>query len=755
MRRMLKRLVPGALIVWLAAQVGAIPAQAEDAQPDAAASPMTPISFAGVEDLVKRAQPSVVVINFTDRDGSVLGVGSGVIIRPDGLIATNLHVLGEARPLQVRLFDKRVFDVQQVYAHEKSQDLAIVKIDADDLPALELGDSAAILAGQPVVALGNPQGLEHSVVSGIISALREDVEGMSMIQLAIPIERGNSGGPVVDSQGRVIGLMTLKSLVTENLGYAVAINSLKPLLERPNPIPMSKWLTIGVLNPKHWKVVGDARWTQQAGRVRADGPGSGFGGRSLCLSTTQPPAIPFELAVSVRMTEDDGAAGLVFHSDGGEKHYGFYPSSGKLRVTRFDGPVVYDWHVLWEDQRPEYRPGEWNELKIRVEDQKVQCLCNGQVVYELEDDQYANGSVGLAKFRHTTAEFKSFRMAEHLDVEELDAAAQTAIEQVLARAGGNRPPRSADVDGLKPLGSRARLAAVREAEKLEERAAWLRQLAAAAHHAQVRDRIVAALAPANGEPDLLTATLLIAALDDDELDIDFYRREVEDFAKELTGRFRDGMNDQEKLAELNRLLFDDYGFHGSRTNYYNASNSHLNEVIDDREGLPITLSVLYMEIARRVGLKVEGVGLPGHFLTRFVPAQGEPQLVDVYERGAFLTREQAVARIAPPGTPVDVAVLDSVMPQQIVVRILRNLLSLKPMQDDPERALRYIETVVAVDPESVPDRLMRAVLCYDTGRIDEGLADVDWVIERHPDGIDLRRVAQLREALEQKRTANP
>ena len=246
---------------------------------------------------------------------------------------------------------------------------------------------------------------------------------MSMIQLAIPIERGNSGGPVVDLEGKVVGILTLKSLVTENLGFAVAINSLKPLLEKPNPIAMGKWLTIGALDPRHWQVVGDARWTQHAGRMRADGPGKGFGGRSLCLSTQSRSrdAVRSGRAASV-CGEQDGAAGLVFHSDGGDRHYGFYPTSGKLRVTRFDGPVVYDWHVLWEEPRDEYKPDAWNELKIRVEKDRIQCLCNGAVVYELQDDFYRKGKVGLAKFRHTTAEFKGFRVGEQIEERQIDDA---------------------------------------------------------------------------------------------------------------------------------------------------------------------------------------------------------------------------------------------------------------------------------------------------------------------------------------------
>src|SRR5262249_16618857 len=151
-----------------------------------------------------------------------------------------------------------------------------------DLPALELGDSDALKQGQPVVAVGNPQGLERSVVSGVVSG-RRTIEGESMIQLAIPIEPGNSGGPLLDRHGRAEGGLTLKSAGRANLGFAPPVNGLKPLLARPNPIPMEHWLTIGALDPADWKPVFGARWRQRAGRIQVEGLGSGFGGRSLCL----------------------------------------------------------------------------------------------------------------------------------------------------------------------------------------------------------------------------------------------------------------------------------------------------------------------------------------------------------------------------------------------------------------------------------------------------------------------------------------
>src|SRR5262249_43361078 len=150
---------------------------------------------------------------------------------------------GEGRAVTVELADGKRHEATAVHAFDRNLDLAIVRIDAKRLPALSLADSAAVKDGQQVVAVGNPHGLKHSVGAGVVSGPHE-VEGRPMLQVAIPVEPGNSGGPLVDMQGRVVGIMTARSAVTDNLGFAVAINALKPLLKKPNPVLMSAWRTI-------------------------------------------------------------------------------------------------------------------------------------------------------------------------------------------------------------------------------------------------------------------------------------------------------------------------------------------------------------------------------------------------------------------------------------------------------------------------------------------------------------------------------
>src|SRR5262249_24370654 len=153
-----------------------------------------------------------------------------------------------------------------------------------------------------------------------------------------------------------------------------------PLLAKPNPVPMSAWLTIGQLDPDEWQPTMGARWRQRAGRIQVDGTGSGFGGRSLCLSRRPTPPVPFEVAVTVHLDDEPGAAALIFHADGGDRHFGFYPSGGQLRLTRFDGPDVFSWKILEQKSSPHYRPGEWNTLKVRIEKDRFLCYVNDQLV---------------------------------------------------------------------------------------------------------------------------------------------------------------------------------------------------------------------------------------------------------------------------------------------------------------------------------------------------------------------------------------
>ena len=699
-----------------------------------------------VQKLVKKARQSVVQISFSGRDGKQQGLGTGFIISADGLIATNLHVIGEARPITVELPDKRKLPVKVVQASDRALDLALLKVDAKDLPALSLADSDKVEDAQPIVVLGNPLGLKHSVVTGVISGQRE-MDGRQMLQIAMPIERGNSGGPVLDAKGNVLGVVTMKSLVTNNLGFAVGINHLKPLLEKPNPVPMSKWLTIGALDRRKWTPLQGGSWKQDAGKIIASGVGDDFiGKRMLCVCNNKPPELPFEIAVNVRLDDESGAAGLIFHSDKDDKHYGFYPSRGRLRLSRFEGPSVFSWQVLEEIDSEHYRPGEWNHLKIRFEKGRFLCFVNDHKVAESTDSTLPAGHVGLAKFREPSAQFKQFQIAAAIGPTQVDPKVRENVEQQISKLPSLAETRNADFESLVANSQVGTDALRKRAQQLEDQAAELRKLAADVHTLSVTKQLDKLIKDGDDKIDLLSAALLIASLDNQELDEQVYIDQVEGMVEEIRGELPKDASEKQKLASLNRYLFENNGYHGSRTNYYHRANSYINQVLDDREGLPITLSVLYMDLGWRLGLRIEGIGLPGHFVVRQVSKNGDTQLVDVFDGGTLISEKDA-GRIVREFAGREIADED-LLPysrRAILVRILRNLMGLAQRDEDKEAMLRYVEAMLTVEPDTPAERGMRAVLRFETGRQAAAVADLDWFLETEPEGVDLQRIHQMRD----------
>ena len=157
------------------------------------------------------------------------GSGSGAIIRRDGMILTNAHVVGTASAVRVGLADGRSLD-GRVVGRDPTLDVAVVRVPANDLPAATVGNSDSLQVGQLAIAIGNPLGLNRTVTTGVVSALNRsptaDLSGGSFIQTDAAISPGNSGGPLVNSSGQVIGINSAELLGqgVQGLGFAIPIN---------------------------------------------------------------------------------------------------------------------------------------------------------------------------------------------------------------------------------------------------------------------------------------------------------------------------------------------------------------------------------------------------------------------------------------------------------------------------------------------------------------------------------------------------
>jgi S1-C subfamily serine protease len=170
-------------------------------------------------------------------DGEPVGAGSGVLLTPDGYVLTNHHVVRDARHVRLTLTDGASMGADAV-GSDPPNDLAVVRAAASGLPYAELGDSSTLRVGQLVIAIGNPLGFQSSVSTGVVSATGRGMRSLdrrlieNVIQHTAPLNPGNSGGPLVDSRGRIMGINTAIIAVAQGIGFAVPANTARHVVSQ-------------------------------------------------------------------------------------------------------------------------------------------------------------------------------------------------------------------------------------------------------------------------------------------------------------------------------------------------------------------------------------------------------------------------------------------------------------------------------------------------------------------------------------------
>jgi len=688
-------------------------------------------SFAHLAAIVK---PSVVTISSVNRGGGPWGVGTGFVVDAEGVIATNFHVIGEHREFTVELADGTLCKPTEILAIDRSRDLALFRIDQSGLPTLPLGDSSKIEPGQAVLSVGNPLGYDLSVSQGVVAAIRELEfgDGRPMVQVAIPIEAGSSGSPVVDRNGEVLAMLTIKS--GGAMGFGVPANALRSLMEEIRPIPIKRWLTVGMLDDDEWVLPLGGNWRQRAGIIKASGMGDGFGGRMICLAQQPNISPPFDLEVEVRLEDESGAAGLVFGSDGEQKHYGFYPTNGSLRLTCFNGPKVFDWNIIETIPSPDYLPGTWNRLKIRFDQGgQIRCSINEQEVIEAVDFTLKKGWVGLCKFREPAAEFRNFRISARLSSGSITPEIRELAYELSQTLVLEKSISPSEVQDLTKLDSSVYQALIDRAVEMEQASERLRQSAEKVRIARIIKELTDLLTSEKTESEgiLLRSALLVSLMDNPDFQLKQYLDRVDRMATRIAQKIPKQISKRETLDILVDELFVQLGYHGSTLDFHHRSNSYLNEVIDDREGLPITLTLLLLELGKRIDLPITGLATPGHFLALYrEPGQKlkDSVIIDAFS-GRTISREYANTLTHSELSDKDFMPASET---EIINRILRNLLRSADWDRDSSASLRYLDALVSINPNDRYHRTLRAMTHYGLGSFVEALIDINYLIDQDP-----------------------
>lgn len=183
------------------------------------------------EQIFEEFSKAVVTIG-GETDYGEFGFGSGFLISPSGLIATNFHVIEDMDKLAVALIKEQVqvFDVNLIVAEDHIKDIAVLKIEGQNLPYIVMGNSDLMKTGQKVLAIGNPEGFTNTISEGMISQIRELEEGIKSFQITTPISMGSSGGALFNEMGEIIGITNSIFLWGQNINFAVPINYVRELI---------------------------------------------------------------------------------------------------------------------------------------------------------------------------------------------------------------------------------------------------------------------------------------------------------------------------------------------------------------------------------------------------------------------------------------------------------------------------------------------------------------------------------------------
>lgn len=267
-----------------------------------------------------------------------------------------------------------------------------------------------------------------------------------------------------------------------------------------------------------------------------------------------------------------------------------------------------------------------------------------------------------------------------------------------------------------------------------------------------RARFTREVEQADDQIDLARAALLVAQEEYAQLPVEPYLARLDQLAEAVKDRLANETAPVLVLRELLQTLYNRHRFRGNRDAYYDPRNSFLSDVLDREKGIPLTLGIVVLEVGWRLGLPLEGVNFPGHFLVRF---QGEEfaLLVDPFDGGKLRFEDQAqelLDRVYGGMVRVQPAFLRRAGRRDMIVRLLTNLKGVYLNVGDHRRALAAVERILVIHPTSATEIRDRGTLLARMGRTEEALEQLEWYLDYAPEAADAGRIRELVDQLRWK-----
>lgn len=260
-----------------------------------------------------------------------------------------------------------------------------------------------------------------------------------------------------------------------------------------------------------------------------------------------------------------------------------------------------------------------------------------------------------------------------------------------------------------------------------------------------QDRLRQELQQPASRVNLARAALYIAMEEYPDLNVELYLQRLDRMAGELQQRLPQEPYPLKIIQAINQYLFEDLKFAGDTSVYYDPRNSFLNDVLDRRLGIPITLSLVYLELANRINFPMAGVGLPGHFLIR-PTIEDMAIFVDPFNRGEILFTQDCQHRLKQlygESARLSPHHLEGISPTAFITRMLVNLKLIYLQQRDVVRALRAIDWVLMIYPEAVSERRDRGLLHYQQGHLRAAQQDLERYLIERPEASDAYEIRQV------------